>query len=232
MSLLLASGAGAAIPLGAHLASIERIRPGWLEDELRHSVIAFGGGVLLAAVSLVMVPRGIAVLPVGPATLAFVAGGLAFFLLDKLIASAGRSGSQFLAMLLDFIPEAMAMGAALATGEAVGLLLALLIALQNLPEGFNAFREVVADRPGRHARTLALFWLTALCGPLFALAGFLYLADNPATIAAIMLAAAAGIIYLTFQDIAPQVAQANRRAPAMGAVLGFLVGLIGHMLLV
>ena len=53
------AAAGACIPLGGMLANIERIRPAWLENEFRHTVIAFGGGILVAAVSLVLVPEGI-----------------------------------------------------------------------------------------------------------------------------------------------------------------------------
>ena len=45
--------AGAAIPIGGFLASIERIHPEWLEAEFRHTVIAFGGGALISAVALV-----------------------------------------------------------------------------------------------------------------------------------------------------------------------------------
>jgi ZIP family zinc transporter len=56
--LLLTGGSGACILVGGLAASVERIRPRWLESELRHSVIAFGGGVLLSAVALVLVPEG------------------------------------------------------------------------------------------------------------------------------------------------------------------------------
>ncbi|MDE0348149.1 MAG: divalent cation transporter, partial [Gammaproteobacteria bacterium] len=49
--------AGACIPIGAGLAHIERIGPDWLEEEFRHFVIAFGGGVLVGAVALVLVPE-------------------------------------------------------------------------------------------------------------------------------------------------------------------------------
>ena len=59
ISLLLATLAGATIPIGAIIAQVERIQPRWLEAEFRHTMIAFGGGVLLAAVSLVLVPEGI-----------------------------------------------------------------------------------------------------------------------------------------------------------------------------
>ncbi len=50
--------AGACIPIGGVLARFEKIRPRWLENEFRHSVIAFGGGILLAAVALILVPEG------------------------------------------------------------------------------------------------------------------------------------------------------------------------------
>jgi ZIP family zinc transporter len=45
-----------------------------------------------------------------------------------------------------------------------------------------------------------------------------------------MLFAAGGILYLTFQDIAPQVVLKNSRLPALGAIAGFALGLIGYMM--
>lgn len=53
-AMLYATLAGAFIPLGGFLARVERIRPLWLERDLRHGVIAFGGGALMAAVALVL----------------------------------------------------------------------------------------------------------------------------------------------------------------------------------
>ncbi|WP_442510529.1 hypothetical protein SH528x_002154 [Novipirellula sp. SH528] len=46
-----------------------------------------------------------------------------------------------------------------------------------------------------------------------------------------MLFAASGILYLTFQDLAPQSKVENPRAPAIGAVLGCLLGVVGQVLL-
>jgi ZIP family zinc transporter len=231
-ALLLALLAGAAIPLGAHLASVESIRPAWLEEEFRHSIIAFGGGVLLAAVSLVLVPEGIRELSLFWIVVSFAAGGIAFFLLDRLVARLSGSVSQLMAMLLDFIPEALSLGAALATGQPIGVLLACLIALQNLPEGFNSYRELSAG--GRHSSRmiLAVFWLIAFVGPLSAYVGYEFLSASPSLLGAIMLAAASGIIYLTFKDIAPQAELKARWAPQLGAVFGFLLGLVGHVLLI
>ena len=155
-SLLYAALAGAMIPLGGLLAYFEHIRPSWLEQEFRHSVIAFGGGALLAAVALVLVPQGAEAVPVPVAVLSFAAGGVLFALIDHRLKQTGGTRSQLLAMLADFLPEATALGALFAAGSGSAPLLALLIALQNLPESFNAYRESRASgAPG--AATLGRF---------------------------------------------------------------------------
>lgn len=51
-----------------------------------------------------------------------------------------------MAMMLDFLPEALALGAVFESDHRLCVLLALFIAAQNVPEGFNSFREIaVAD---------------------------------------------------------------------------------------
>lgn len=222
--------AGLAMPVGALVASIEHFRDQWLEKELRHTVIAFGGGVLLSAVALVLVPDAIDDLSPAPAAIWFCIGGVAFMLLDRALAASKSSAAQLVAMLADFIPEAIAMGASYATGSSTGMLLALLITLQNLPEGFNAYRELRASTKMPAKRIIAAFAAMALLGPASGLLGFHFLANRDAIIGALMLFAAGGILYLTFNDIAPQAKLENRFAPPMGAVTGFLLGLIGHML--
>ncbi|MCC9642790.1 divalent cation transporter [Rhodopirellula sp. JC740] len=229
--LLLTTLAGAAIPVGGLIAMIERISPEWLENEFRHSVIAFGGGVLVSAVALVLVPDGIKELSLPWIVTAFVLGGLLFWGLETLLAQMKGSMSQLIAMLSDFIPEAIALGAAFATGESAGLLLAVLIGLQNLPEGFNAFRELEASSKIPRKKIVAYLAACVPLGPLSGWLGFQYLSNYPRAVDFIMLLAASGILYLTFQDLAPQAKTDNQRAPAIGAVFGFLLGLIGHVLL-
>lgn len=223
--------AGMAIPIGGALAWVERIRPRWLENELRHSVVAFGGGALLSAVALVLVPEGIRETPIWLVALSLAAGGVAFLQLDLQLDRHGASASQLVAMLADFLPEAIAMGAAFASGSSAGMLLALLIALQNLPEGFNAYREVGQAAHFTPRKTLAVFFGIALLGPVAGLAGYFLLASHTLIVSCLMLFAAGGILYLTFQDIAPQARLERHWAPPLGAVLGFLLGTIGHMVI-
>jgi ZIP family zinc transporter len=229
-SIIYATLAGAMIPLGAFFALREHIQPKWLEQELRHSVIAFGGGVLLAAVSFLLVPDGIPYLSAVWSITAIGAGGLTFLWLDRLIALKGGSAAQLVGMVSDFIPEALALGALFATGDRAAPLLAILIGLQNLPEGFNAYRELMAA--GRYSSGAILWWFIALVplGPFAAVLGQLYLVERPALIGFVMLFAAGGILYLIFQDIAPQARLERRWAPPLGAVGGFMLGVLGHML--
>lgn len=226
-ALLYATLAGVTIPLGALGACFENIQSKWLEEEVRHSVIAFGGGVLLAAIALVLVPEGMAQVSLSLGIIMFVGGGAVFFAVDRAIQRKGGAGAQVMALLLDFIPESMALGAMLATQQPAALLLAGLIALQNLPEGFNAHRELIAGSKVRSRTIIALMTALVFVGPFSAWLGHEYLQTFPQVLGSIMLFAAGGILYLTFQDIAPQAKLENHWAPALAAVAGFTLGLIG-----
>lgn len=226
--LALALIPGAAIPVGGALAFWVEERPGRLGDEARHGIVAFGGGVLVAAVALVLVPQGSEWMRPLHAILAFAAGGLVFAAVDKALKAGVGSQAQFLAMLTDFVPEAVALGALLISGSAAGPLLALLIALQNLPEGFNAFEE--ARSRGKAAAPLLLrFGALALLGPVMALGGIALVDEHPGLLGTVMLFSAGGILYLTFEDIAPAAHESASALPALGAVGGFALGLAGDL---
>lgn len=228
--LLCTAVAGLCIGAGAAVARVERISPQWLETEFRHSVIAFGGGVLTAAVALVLVPEGSKYVT-SPflSTALFVAGGLVFFAIERYLGMREQQTPQLMAMLLDFLPESLALGGMFAIGAPAAPLLAILIGLQNLPEGFNAYRELSSAGWTDGRRLLTSLFLIALLGPACGLIGWVYGADHQPFIGGVMLFAAGGILYLLFQDIAPQ-SRVNRYwAPALGAVAGFAVGMAGHL---
>lgn len=231
-SMLLSLLAGIAIPVGGALAAIENIHPAWLEKELRHGIIAFGGGALFSAVALVLVPEGIKTLTIVDVAICFSGGGLIFLAVDYLMTRRGGAISQVLAMLLDFVPEAMALGAMITKEAPTAGLIAFLIGLQNLPEGFNAYREVKTNRYFSGRVTLLIFLALALLGPLSSFFGLTYLSGHARILDRIMLFCAGGILYLIFQDIAPQVKLQRSWAPPLGAIAGFLLGVIGHMLII
>ena len=220
--------AGACIPLGGAIASIEKIRPLWLENEFRHAVIAFGGGVLIAAVALVLVPEGTKYINhSGLSVMFLILGGFCFFILEKILGTQRREKPQFIAMLLDFIPESLALGGAFAIGAESAPLLAIFIGLQNLPEGFNAYRELRSMPLSSAKQILGFMSLLVPIGPIIAIFGWVYFSNNDLLIGATMLFASGGILYLIFQDIAPQSHMRRHWAPPLGAVLGFSVGMLG-----
>ncbi|QDT34752.1 ZIP family metal transporter [Thalassoglobus polymorphus] len=227
--ILLTAIAGAAIPVGGLIASIEHIQPQWLEDEFRHTVMAFGGGALISAVALALIPDGTSMITTWEVIVAFALGGLFFWGLQVLLDRSQSSASQLTAMLSDFIPEVIALGAVIASGKKGAVLLALIIALQNVPEGFNSYREFQRNGIPKK-RILLWFTIAAMLGPLLGVFGYQIIAEQTRILGWMQVFAAAGILYLVFEDIAPQVTLKNSRFPSLGALLGFLLGLIGKLL--
>lgn len=229
---LYTGAAGLCIPLGGLLARIEHIQPRWLEREFRHFVIAFGGGVLLGAVALVLIPEGMKHFNGSQIGVAFlILGGVVFFLIERFLGLHRHESPQLLGMLLDYVPESIALGGMFAIGAGAAPLFAFFIGLQNLPEGFNAYRELIRGQHRSRRNVLLIMLALALLGPAVGLLGWALLADYPYALGAIMLAAAGGILYLIFQDIAPQSRLSRHWAPPLGAIFGFSVGLLGHSLM-
>lgn len=229
--ILLSLLAGAAMPAGALLARFDLMHPAILERKSRQFIVAFGGGALISAVALVLVPDGVSKLSPLTAALCFGAGGAFFYLLDMIFSQLKSSAGQLCAMLSDFIPEAIALGAAFAVGKNTGLILALLMVLQNLPEGFNAYEELENSAKVTPNTILMAFTGLAIVGPICALNGYFVLAEARQFVAGLMLFASAGILYLLFQDVAPESKGKNSGFPALGAVAGFMLGLVGNMLI-
>ena len=228
--VLLTAGAGACIPLGGYIASRTHFQGPWLAQEFQHAIIALGAGILLGAVAMVLVPEALQHLDFAPwATVLLLGGGLLFFSLERYLDIHRHSAPQFTGMLLDFLPESLALGGLAAAGADSTLLLAILIGLQNLPEGFNAYQELLkANYP---AKTLLIAMLALVpLGPVFGVVGYYFLGDLPQVLGAILLIASGGILYLIFQDIAPQVPLRKHRGPPLAAVIGFALAMLGSML--
>jgi ZIP family zinc transporter len=228
--VVLTAAAGACIPLGGAIARVQRFRPRWLEREFRHFLIAFGGGIMLGAVSFVLIPEGIEGMRDSMYSIPIVlVGGFTFFVIERLLGLRRRESPQLMGMILDYVPEAVALGGLVALESNVAALLALLIGLQNLPEGFNAYRELEAlNRDSR--KTMTVMCALVGLGPIAGVSGYFVLSHHPAALSAIMLFASGGILYLIFQDIAPQARMQKHWAPPLGAVFGICLALFSNML--
>lgn len=222
------SGLGAFV--GAMIAGLERFRETPIKREVIHGIIAFGGGILLASVAFALTPEGIKELSPLHLALVFIAGGCVFCGMDIWLSKRRGSMAQLMAMLMDYIPEAISLGAVFGYNPHLGWLLALMIGIQNLPEGFNAYRELRHNRL-RARPVLIIFFGFSFLGPMAASLGYFLLQERSVITASIMMFAAGGILYLVFQDIAPQARVRRHWTPPLGAVLGFVLGMLCHQVL-
>lgn len=228
LAICLALFAGISIPLGALIASGEKLERFCLRFEIDSFISYFGGGALLAAIALVLIPYGMKHNSTVEAALFFLLGSLLLWQVDSILKKRGSSTSLFMGMLLDFIPESVLLGAVVTQHVQSGYLLAVLIALQNLPEGFASSREI-KDTGLSTGKMWLIFLLAPAAGPLAAWLGHTLLVGNQTALGLLSMFCSGGILYLIFDDIAPKAHARYHDFPALGAVFGFLLGLVGAM---
>lgn len=230
--LLFAGFSGITVFIGGLLAYQfdHHVKQSLFKDQCVHTLMSFGAGIILSAIALVLVPKGLEGLSVIGMALSFSMGAILFMMLDRYLAAKGGQMATLLAMLMDFVPEAIALGAVFAIKPDMAMLLAIFIGLQNLPEAFNAFRDLVHN--GFSVRTtLSIFFGLSFLGIIGALIGHLFLSGYPQMTAHLMTFASGGILYLLIQDIIPESKLMNDYHTSLGATLGFLVGIVGEMLI-
>lgn len=232
LKLIIFSGfAGVTVFLGGLLANYfnHHIKESPVKYEVTHTMMSFGAGIILAAVTLVLIPYGIEHLNIFPMTLSFVVGAVGFMFLDQYLEKKGGKNATLLAMMLDFVPESIALGAVFAVDVKMATLLAIIIGLQNFPEAFNSFRDLVLSGFSIK-KTLIIFFFLSFFGIVGALLGHYFLANSTILTAHLMTFASGGILYLLIRDIIPESKLEKNYLTSLGATAGFLVGVIGDMI--
>ncbi len=232
-TLILFSGfAGATVFIGGLLANIfdHHVQDSPIKHKIIHTLMSFGAGIILSAVALVLMPKGMETLSVWGVMGSFLLGAVLFMLIDRKLSQSGGQQATLLAMMMDFVPESIALGAVFAIEPQMALLLAVFIGLQNLPESFNSFRDLVKSGFSVNKTLLILFGLSFF-GVISALIGHFLLSQHPNLTAHLMVFASGGILYLLIQDIIPESKLDKNYLPSLGASLGFLVGVVGEMLI-
>jgi ZIP family zinc transporter len=143
-----------------------------LSRRLTAMFMAFGSGVLICAVTFVLMEEAFQAGGFDAALLGFSAGGLVFLAGDYLLHRAGaRSHRQkrylaetaeatgsiiTLGAILDGVPESVALGVSLTNGHGTGLLMAAAIFLSNLPEAISSVPGLL--REGYSRRWIYGIW--------------------------------------------------------------------------
>jgi ZIP family zinc transporter len=215
------------------------------------SLTAFGGGVLLAAVALELVPEADAGAGAALTAAGLVAGTLAYLGADAWLnrdeetmemrrsghqaaagrpmmmapshAEAARGESIAAGLFVDGVPESIALGLTIAEGE-VGVALLAGIVLGNLVESYGAAQPIIA---GGHSRRFAIGLLGAI-GAALAIAtvvGGTVLADAGAEFVGTAQAVAAGaVLAVVATAIIPHAFEEVSSMVAMVTVAGFVTG--------
>ena len=237
---------GGSLVVGALAAAMLR-----LPERTAAILTAFGGGILLAAIALELVPEadreaGVALTAVG-----LVAGTAVYVAADAWLsrdsdmdmrrrsghaaaagrpmkmpgahAEAARGESIAAGLFVDGVPESVAVGLTIAEGE-LGVALLAGIVVGNIVEAYGAAQPIVA---GGHSKRFAIT-LLALIGLALALAtvlGGTMLADASGEIVGTAQAVAAGaVLAVVTIAIVPHAFDEVSRTVASATVLGFLAG--------
>jgi zinc transporter, ZIP family len=194
-------------------------------DQQVLTLTAFGAGILIAAAVFEMVIEAEKSIGITLTLIAFLAGAVIFTIADIIAEKKGGGAGILLGIGLDIIPESLAIGAAIAAGPALAL--ALLIGIQNIPEGIASYKEMMTGKTAfsnNPKKALAAVGVISVIPVFLGLAGLFYLTGMKEAIAIIFAISAGGIFYMLYYDMIPKAHKERKWLPTFGAVLGFIVG--------
>ncbi|HEY6695700.1 MAG TPA: hypothetical protein VI006_22795 [Solirubrobacteraceae bacterium] len=194
------------------------------------TVLAFGAGALISAVSFDLAEEGFDLGRPGTVGLGLGLGAMTYFLLDRLVERSGSGvdktdagAALALGAFLDGIPEQLVLGIGIAAGEGVSVGLLAAIFVSNLPEAIGSATDMKsAGRPGRDITRL---WIgVAVVCTLATVLGYAIGDGTSGDLRATIDGFAAGALLVMLIDsmIPEAVAKAGRPA-GLVTVLGFAV---------
>ncbi|MEV4768245.1 ZIP family metal transporter [Micromonospora humida] len=205
------------------------------------SIMAFGAGVLLSAVSFELIAEAHEQGGLLPTAIGAAGGALAYTGANLLLARRGarhrkRSGGEqpsereqpgsgsaiAVGALLDGVPESVVIGASLLAGGPVSLVTVAAVFLSNVPEGLSSAAGM--RRAGRSRRYVFGLWTAiALVSGVAALLGNTLLGGAPPELLATITALAAGAILAMITDtMVPEAFEDAHLLVGLITVLGFL----------
>ncbi|MFI7507740.1 ZIP family metal transporter [Micromonospora aurantiaca] len=229
--------AGSALLIGAAVGFFARV-----PRRVTASVMAFGAGVLLSAVSFELIDEAHEQGGLLPVAIGAAAGALLYTAANVLLARHGarhrkRSGDEqpsereqpgsgtaiAVGALLDGVPESVVIGASLLAGGPVSLVTVIAVFLSNVPEGLSSAAGM--RQAGRTRRYVFGLWTAiALISGAASLAGYTLLGGAPPEVLATITALAAGAILAMITDtMVPEAFADAHLLVGLITVLGFLV---------
>jgi ZIP family zinc transporter len=206
------------------------------------SVMAFGAGVLISALSFDLVDEAETTGGLGPAVGGLALGAAAYVAANLALGARGarhrkRSGDQqpreeeqagsgtaiAVGALLDGIPESTVLGLSLTSGHGVGVAVLAAIVISNLPEGLSSSAGMKAS--GRGAGYVFGVWSTiAVASGIAAVLGYTLLdGASPELVATITSVAAGAILAMVADTMVPEAFERTHVFNGAICVAGFIV---------
>ncbi|AWN22827.1 ZIP family zinc transporter [Deinococcus irradiatisoli] len=226
--------AGAALLVGALVGLYVKLPKRWIS-----AVMAVGAGVLVSAVAFDLMDEAFQKGGFDAASIGLIVGAVVYFGADLLVSSRGakhrkRSGEQqdggantgmalFLGSLLDGIPESLAIGVSLLSGEGVSWVFVAAVFLSNVPEGLSGAAGMKTS--GRSTKYILGLWSgVILTSGLAAALGYLLLdGANPNITAGIQSFAAGAVLAMLASTMMPEAYEEGGAVVGLLTALGFLV---------
>jgi ZIP family zinc transporter len=207
-------------------------------ERLLGTVMAFGAGVLISAVSFELVQEAVDISGgSGGAPAGFLVGALVFTLGDLAISRWGYSNRKdiggapqespplaiVLGTFLDGVPESAVLGLTLLQTGAVSVAMLVAVFISNLPESIAASSSLRAS--GWSARQVMMLWsgIAVVCAGSAALGYALLDGASPRTLAFVFTFAAGAILAMLASSMMPEAYEHARRWAGIATVLGFAV---------
>jgi len=206
-------------------------------NSLMSAILGFSGGIMTAVVCFDLIPEAIKEGGLRPALLGLIAGSLLIMLLDFVTPHAHffadndcgrfvRTGVLLgIGVAMHNLPEGLAIGAGYAHSTQLGLGLALIISLQNAPEGVAMATPMLVGG----LKPIKILIYAVLAGIPMGIGAFLggYFGDISCYLLSFYLGFAGGaMLYITFDELIPQSQGLHKgHSATFGAVAGIIVGI-------
>lgn len=203
-------------------------------------IMGFGSGVLISALAFELTDEAYTLGGTDAVVFGLTLGALAFFVGDAIIDHRGgehrkRSGGEqedgaagaiVLGALMDGIPESVAIGVSLLSGNGVGVAVVAAVFLSNVPESLSAATGL---QKAGHSRTwiLGLWGLVAVVSALASALGYGLLGGaSPNVVGGIQAFAAGAILVMLADTMMPESFKHGGRTVGLVTALGFTLAFL------